>query len=117
MCGGVGDINFCASSRAYKLADARARAPINRILTTTGGTRVPAMTKGLLKRARASNRAYRVRLSDVKTRCYIFRNGTPARLASPRLTACVTVLIIANAFFRWNGSILTVNQRPIRLRR
>lgn len=45
QCGGVGDINFCASSLAYKLADAGARAPINLILATTGGARVPAMTK------------------------------------------------------------------------
>lgn len=118
QCGDVGDINFCASSRAYKLADAYTRASINRILTTTEGGYVPAMTKGLLKRATASNRACRVRLSDVKT-CTITFSETEHWLASPHLAsrACVTVLIIANAFFRWNSSILTVNQRPIRLLR
>lgn len=43
-----------------------ARAPINRILTTTGGATRPCNDEGLLKRARASNRACRVRLSVCK---------------------------------------------------
>lgn len=68
-----------------------------------------------MKCTRVSNRTRRVRLSDVKTRRYIFRNGTPARVSPHFAYARVTVLIIANAFFRRSGSVLTVNQRPIRL--
>jgi len=120
QCGGAGDINFCTPLFTYKLADvflcARTRVPIDRTHWQTIGDTYPPRCnyEGLLKCARVSNRMRRVRLSDVKTRRYIFRNETPARLASLRVTR-VTVLIIANAFFRRNGSVLTVNQRPIRL--